>query len=127
MGGVEHNVDARARWHDGDVWCAELVGHAVFGSDHYLMARNSGWSWWSAVAVQQRRLVLLGVRHRGALRAAVGRSTSSRRQSSAASSARRATGSSALVRRRWDERWYGRALMAVLDPTTMLFELWGWK
>jgi hypothetical protein len=124
--GWKYRVSHAPLWHDGDPWTMNYLGHAVFGSDHYLMARNCGWSWSTSVLFNTFgsffwEYVTEGLFERpsaidlvttpilgsilGEVRYQLFR----------------------LVRKKWDRRWYGYALMALLDPTTMFFEMWGWK
>jgi hypothetical protein len=124
--GWKYRVSHAPLWHDGDSWSMNYLGHAVFGSDHYLMARNCGWTWSTSVIFNTFgsffwEYVTEGLFERpsaidlvttpilgsilGEVRYQLFR----------------------LVRKKWDRRWYGYVLMAVLDPTTMFFELWGWK
>ena len=119
-----YNVSHAPVHPDGDVWWLNW-SHAVFGSDHYLMARNSGWSWWSAALFcnfgsltweyvtegifEQPSLVdLISTPILGSLLGEV-RYRAYR-----------------LVKRSLGDRWYGRVVMGVLDPTTTVFELAGW-
>jgi hypothetical protein len=109
---------------DGDVWWLNW-SHAVFGSDHYLMARNSGWSWWSAALFCNFgsltwEYVTEGIFEQPSLVDLIATPILGSLLGEARYRAYR------LVRRWAGDRWYGRVAMGVLDPTTTVFELAGW-
>ena len=113
-------------WNDGDSWQLNLGGHAIFGSDHYLMARNCGWSWYSSIVFNTFgsffwEYVTEGMFERPS---AIDLVTTPILGSLLGEGRYRLF---RLVRKHWDGRWYGYVLMAVLDPTTMFFEMLRWR
>ncbi|HEY3352029.1 MAG TPA: DUF3943 domain-containing protein [Polyangia bacterium] len=120
----KYNVTSPPVYPDGDVWWLNWA-HAVFGSDHYLMARNSGWSWWSSALFTNFgsfawEYVTEGLFERPSLIDLV----STPILGSLLGEVRYRLYQ--MVKRHAGERWYGRFAMVVLDPTTSVFELCGW-
>jgi hypothetical protein len=113
-------------WSDGDHWLLNVGGHAIFGSDHYLMARNCGWSWYSSAFFTTFgsffwEYIREGIFERPSLIDLVTTPILGTMLGEARYRLFR------LVRKHWDHRWYGKVLLAILDPTTMFFEMWGWR
>jgi hypothetical protein len=124
--GWKYRVTHAPLWRDGDNWALNYLGHAVFGSDHYLMARNCGWSWYSSVLFNTFgsffwEYVTEGLFERPSAIDLVTTPILGSLLGEARYQLFR------VVRKRWDRRWYGYVLLAIIDPTTMFFEMWGWR
>jgi len=122
----KQRVTSRPVWNDGDSLLLNLGGHSLFGADHYLMARNSGWALYESVVFgafgsffweyvsegifeQPSGIDLVVTPILGSLLGEVRYRLYH------------------VVRRRWRSTWYGATLMALLDPTTMFFFMCGWR
>jgi hypothetical protein len=120
-----HNVQLPPEWGDGDPWWLNWGGHALLGADHYLMARNSGWSWYASVAFTTFgsfvwEYVTEGIFERPSavdliITPIVGTILGELRYLAFRH-----------VRKHWPRRWYAYLVLTLLDPTTMFFELCRW-
>jgi hypothetical protein len=118
------NITERPVFPDGDGWWLNW-SHAAFGSDQYLMARNSGWSWWSSALFANFGSLLWEYVTEGLFeRPSLIDLVTTPILGSLLGEARYRLYQE--VKRRAGARWFGRIALAILDPTTSFFELCGW-
>ena len=124
--GWTYRISHAPIWHDGDNWETNYLGHAIMGSDQYLMARNCGWSWYSSIVFNTFgsflwEYVTEGVFERPSAIDLVTTPILGSLLGEARYQLFR------LVHRKLGKKWYAYVLKTVLDPTTMFFALLGWK